>query len=352
MIYKIKQWNSIKDEFKRSTLIIGNGASIALDPNFAYSSLMDYAKSNQQLTEDVLSLFEYFKTNDFEHVLRLVWHAAVVNNVLEITDKRTNEAYENVRNALIKTVRTIHSGWDEISTHFDLLYNFTKEFRTIISLNYDLILYWIIMYGNNQRDGHIFKDCFIAQEFKEDWENLRNSIGESINTLVFYPHGNLCLVRNINDLEFKVNTLSSSNLLNTILQRWESTDYVPLFICEGTKDKKMEAIKRSPYLYTVYSEVLPKVWDKSFAYSNSFNLVIYGWSIGEHDHHIIERILDTKMISNLNDESIKIAIALYNTSQSECHRIEKIIKEALGVEVLKLKLYFFSSKDSGCWNNP
>lgn len=349
MTYKVHVWNSIKDEFKKSTLIIGNGASIALDPNFSYTSLMEYAKRNQQLNDDVLSLFEYFKTNDFEHVLRLVWHAAVINKVLEITDQRTQEAYENVRNSLIETVRTIHSGWSEISVNFETLYKFTKEFENIISINYDLILYWIIMYGNNQNDGHIFKDCFVDGKFREDWAELRNSFRERINTLVFYPHGNLCLVRNINDSEFKISASSLNNLLETILDRWNSEKYVPLFICEGTKEKKMAAIRRSPYLNTIYSEVLPSILEKSLLYPDSFNLVIYGWSIGEHDHHIIEKILDQK--SNLNNESIKIAIGLYTPTQHECFRIEKIIKDTLNVSELQLKLYFFKSTNLGCWNN-
>lgn len=350
MTFVISEWNNIKDEFKRSTLIIGNGASIALDKNFRYESLMEFAKDNQQLNEDVLSLFDYFNTNDFEHVLRLVWHAAVINKVLKITDQRTQEAYENVRNALIETVRTIHSGWGEISVHFETLYKFTKEFKNIISINYDLILYWIIMYGNYINDGHVFKDCFVDSKFKENWQELRNSYRERINTLVFYPHGNLCLLRNINDAEFKASATSSNNLLDSILNSWNSERYVPLFICEGTKEKKMAAIKRSPYLNTIYSELLPSIWEKSLLYPDSFNLVIYGWSIGEHDHHLIDKFFENR--DDLNNDSIKIAIGLYSSAQSECLRIEKVIKDSLNVTELKLKLYFFDSKSSGCWNNP
>lgn len=348
MEYKIHEWKDIKRNFSRSTLIIGNGASIALDPSFSYKSLMEYAESNQKLTQDVLKLFNYFNTNDFEHVLRLVWHAAVVNKVLEITDQRTKEAYENVRNALIDTVRTIHSGWTEISLHFNSLYNFTKEFRTIISLNYDLILYWIVMYGNQINDGHTFKDCFISSEFREDWKTLRISNGEATNTLVFYPHGNLCLVRNINDQESKARARNLNDLLSSILNLWMSEHFVPLFICEGTKEKKMEAIKRSPYLNTVYSEVLPDIWSESWLEPDRYNLVIYGWSIGEHDHHIIEKILENAP----NHSFLKIAVALYNPTYNECYRIEKVIKEALAYPNLKIEIYFFNSTDSGCWNNP
>ncbi|MDC4901867.1 DUF4917 family protein, partial [Acinetobacter baumannii] len=139
------------------------------------------------------------------------------------------------------------------------LYEFTKNFKTIISLNYDLILYWIMMHGNDQRDGHKFKDCFISNIFQDDWSKFRSPIGKEKDiTLVFYPHGNLSLDRNIYDEEYKISN-NGSNLLNSILKTWSRGKAVSLFISDGTAEKKLKSILSSGYLQTVNDEVLPSI---------------------------------------------------------------------------------------------
>ncbi|MDC4936978.1 DUF4917 family protein [Acinetobacter baumannii] len=333
-----------------STLLIGNGASVALDPKFSYTSLKEYAEENEELDEDILKLFREFDTNDFEYILRLVWHASIINSKLKIQDERTQKAYENIRNALIQSVRAIHSEYDQIIGSLPNLYAFTKNFKTIISLNYDLILYWIMMHGNDKRDGHRFKDCFISNTFHDDWTKFRSPIGREIDiTLVFYPHGNLSLARDIYDEEYKIST-NGSNLLESILSTWRRGKAVPLFISEGTAEKKLKSILSSGYLQTVYDEVLPSIFSTE---SSGNNLVIYGWALGEHDTHILKRILCGRNRGLLTNNSInKIAVSLYKPTQDDCFRIEQIIKKSLDVNELKLELYFFNSASSGCWNNP
>ncbi|MDC4909054.1 DUF4917 family protein, partial [Acinetobacter baumannii] len=107
MKYQIHQWEDIKDQFVESTLLIGNGASVALHSQFSYTSLKEYAEENEELDEDILKLFNEFETNDFEYILRLVWHASIINSKLNIDDDRTQKAYENIRDALIQSVRAI-----------------------------------------------------------------------------------------------------------------------------------------------------------------------------------------------------------------------------------------------------
>ncbi|MDC5224890.1 DUF4917 family protein [Acinetobacter baumannii] len=350
MTYKIHQWKDIKDNFLEATLLIGNGASVALDPKFSYTSLKEYAEHNDELDADILKLFREFDTNDFEYILRLVWHASIINNKLKIQDDRTQKAYENIRDALIHSVRAIHSDYDQIKENLPNLYEFTKKFKKIISLNYDLILYWIMMHGNDQRDGHKFKDCFKDGIFQRDWRKFGSPIwGETDVTLVFYPHGSLSLARNIYDEEFKISN-NRFNLLESILSTWQSGVAVPLFISEGTAEKKLKSILSSEYLRAVYDEVLPSIF---LTNNKGHNLVIYGWALGEHDIHILKRILCARYRPFLVNRSInKIAISLYRPTQDDCFRIDQAIKKSLNVNDLNLQLYFFDSASSGCWNNP
>lgn len=42
-------------------------------------------------------LFQEFDTTDFELILRLVWHAKLINEKLRIEESTTNKAYENIK---------------------------------------------------------------------------------------------------------------------------------------------------------------------------------------------------------------------------------------------------------------
>ncbi len=100
----------------------------------------------------------------------------------------------------------------------------------------------------------------------------------------------------------------------------------------------------------VYDEVLSSIF---LSLSSKNNLVIYGWALGEHDIHILKRILCGRHHPRqANKPNNKIAISLYKPTQDDCFRIEQTIKKILNVSELNLELYFFDSASSGCWNNP
>ena len=107
MPVEIKKWSDIKDDYT-GDLLIGNGASIAVDSKFSYGSLKKHATENGLLTDDVQSIFDFFHTDDFELILRIVWQATNVNKSLDIEDEKTEKAYEHVRDCLIDAVRDIH----------------------------------------------------------------------------------------------------------------------------------------------------------------------------------------------------------------------------------------------------
>lgn len=201
-----------------STLILGNGASIAVSPSFSYTSLLEHARTSEIIASDVERLFHFFNTTDFELILRIVWQASNVNQSLGIADSRTQEAYLGIRDCLIHSVQAIHPEFDQVREHLPAIYQFLKRFDTVASLNYDLIVYWALMHGYDQDDEHAIKDCFGAGGvFQDDWSRFRRPIGrQRSTTLVFYPHGNLALCRNRVEQEFKIRN-GDSGLLQSIL---------------------------------------------------------------------------------------------------------------------------------------
>lgn len=334
--YQIHEWEYVQPYFKNASLFIGNGASIAVSTNFSYTSLVEYAKENNLLNEDVHNLFSFFKTTDFELILRLVWQATNVNKSLQIPDEKTHQSYINVREVLIKTVRLIHPSYEEVLHHLPYIADFIVNFKTVISLNYDLIVYWAIMYANEKNNNFKFKDCFINGEFDDNWQKFRKSFkSEEISRLVFYPHGNLIFGRNLVEDEFKVHATRGSNLLDAILQGWETEKLVPLFVSEGTSKQKIASIKNSNYLSIIYREVLKHLGRK---------IVLYGWGLGEQDIYILDRI-KSSVISRFG---LKFAISVYGNDQAYCNRVESLIK----LKFPDATIIFFRSDSPGCWNIP
>lgn len=330
MPFTIHPWFELAQRYE-GTILLGNGASIAVSPRFAYSSLLEHVRQQDNLTEDVSRLFDFFNTEDFELILRIVWQATNVNKSLQIQDERTHAAYVRIRECLIQAVREVHPEHNEITEQLPLMYQFLKRFDTVISLNYDLIVYWVMTYGLDINDRHRFKDCFLTGGiFEQDWQRLRGTYGyEQSNTLVFYPHGSLVLCRNRVEQERKIH-IQGSGLLESILERWQSEEVVPLFVSEGTHMQKVSSIQNSFYLSTVYREVLAEPRE---------SLVILGWGMGEHDVHLLKRMAG----SGIN----RVAVSVFRRDQAYCNRVNLLIKEHLGHDTL---VEFFDSESPGCWN--
>ncbi|GIX51806.1 DUF4917 family protein [Sphaerotilus sulfidivorans] len=330
MTHIINNWADISKYFT-GPLLLGNGASMAVSTKFSYVSLLQQAHNSGYIVEDIQKLFTFFNTSDFELILRIVWQANNVNKSLDIADERTREAYLKVRECLIKSVRAVHPEHSEIAEHLPKIYNFLKQFDSVISLNYDLIIYWAITHGLSVQDGHKFKDCFISGVFDQNWRRLKEPIGsEKKVSLVFYPHGNLIFCRTKLEEERKLHS-NSTGLLQSVLSAWESEIYVPLFVSEGTKEQKIRSIQYSNYLSIVYREVLP---------APKYNLTIYGWAIGDHDIHVLKKLYDPL----LN----KIAVSVYGNDQAYCNRIHTLVKQELRHDI---EVFFYDSRSPGCWNN-
>lgn len=326
----IVQWKTIRDRFNDG-LLLGNGASINVHSGFDYASLYEKAVELGNVSDAVHKVFNSFGATDFELVLRHLWQAKLVNEALAIPHGKVELAYADVRAALIKTVRSTHIKHAEAKPHLELIYPFLRGFKTVVSLNYDLVVYWAAMLGNEVL-GKWFKDAFNGRYFRDDWATVREPFGEaSGSTLYFYAHGNLVLELAKDGSERKI-AGNGADLLETILSRWDSGSSVPVFVCEGTSEHKKRAIEASSYLQRVFREVIPSVRE---------SLVIYGWRLGEQDQHIVKQLLICSSVE-------RIAVSVFEEDQSFVQRV----KDALESHGFNKEIVFFDSASSGCWNNP
>jgi hypothetical protein len=172
--------------------------------------------------------------------------------------------------------------------------------------------------------------------FDRDWKRLRKPYNAEGSTLVFYPHGNLALASNLAGQDHKVVVGKASDLLEQVLDDWANARSVPLFVAEGVSRQKEAAIRRSEYLATVYDEVLADLRD---------SLVIYGWSLGDNDTHILNKILD----GNLQGVAISVQTKHRHekTIRDQCQEFEKRIR----TYSKKIDVTFFAAESDGCWCN-
>jgi hypothetical protein len=326
-------WNDV-DNTAWNSLIVGNGASIAMHREFCYSDLYEVANSQGYLPSSV-QIFSNLKSNDFEYVLMACWYAERVNLALGSPSKEVESAYGEVRDGLIKAVHYVHPAHAVVSSGLENVAVFAKKFPTIISLNYDLMLYWAMLQFNEKNEIW-FKDAFIKGEFQKDFGYLRNPHPNATGaSLVFYPHGSLSFARDYFGKESKISA-SSGGLIEAITDGWISGEFIPIFVSEGTSEQKVSSIRRSRYLSAVYEDVLPKL---------GHNVVVYGWSFEGRDQHVLEAIA--------KNPPSKIAVSVYtdqpvSRQQEYCYQVRAMVKKFLP----KTSVIFYDSRSSGCWNNP
>lgn len=338
------KWEDINKDFT-DCLLIGNGSSIAIHPPFLYNSLYTEAVTRKIISADAQKVFDGFGINDFERVLELVSSARGVNAILGITDKLTDDVYRSVQEGLIKVVRETHPDQKAIIDKLKRAAGFSRQFSTIISLNYDLLFYWIINVANEENPDIKFKDGFSEERhtFRYDWEELRNPYkSESKAILCFYPHGNLSIVRApraefteeesiFAGEESKVVRVQGEYLLDAIVRKWEQ-GYQPVYVSEGTTNQKLATIRGSGYLREVYANVLPNVGK---------TLLIYGSAIQRNDEHIFSALCQGSVS--------KIAVSMYRPKDfiKESNEIEYWINRYSnnkGIDIL-----FFDAESSGAW---
>ena len=138
---------------------------MAVDPCFGYESLLEEAEDVSLITADVRTIFDYLDTKDFELVMRMVRHAYHVNQALGIDEAQTTKAYSDIREALVASVRNIHPSYDDVTAALPAMHRFMRCFDTVLSLNYDLMVYWSMMEGNRAY-GNWFKGLFCKWRFR------------------------------------------------------------------------------------------------------------------------------------------------------------------------------------------
>jgi hypothetical protein len=274
---ELMDWPEIADE-PWSGLLVGNGASMAVWPQFSYKSLFDEARGSgidRRLTGEDLALFEALDaTRNFEHVLNALSTAMTVNEALQFDSEHLDERYVSIQQALFDAVRAVHIPWSAISApalqHIRLS---IACYRDLYSTNYDLLLYWAIMAEPRTRS---IVDLFWSGDDKDMFDAANTEVWASAAVRVFYLHGGLHLYRHAAGGTAKNIAHGGHNLLDLFGQLLEQ-GRTPLLVSEGTSADKLLTIRSSDYLTYCFDHFS----------AHEGRLVIFGHSLGEGDAHLV-----------------------------------------------------------------
>ena len=310
-------------------VLLGNGFSIAYDRQiFSYAALfraVDWGEGDR-----IRRLFDQIGTWDFELVIRKMDAAADVIEIYQdggclAADVRWD--VDLLKNALINAISRTHP--DNIfsvdQSRMRRTVKFLRRFSPVFTLNYDLLLYWaLVTYGF---DSQRFSDGFHDVDGALQWSDFKNQ-------KLLYMHGALHLFQNQDRLE-KVRYQKGGTvrtLLEQIVKRI-AEGHAPLFVCEGTNERKRRHIDSSRYLSYCYHELQ----------SLSSNLFIHGCSLGAADRHILDGI----RASNVSH----VFVSLHGDPDSEHNRaiIDAIVEVCKMRTRVSLQAHFYDSGSAGLW---
>jgi hypothetical protein len=259
---------------KKCSLLLGNGFSM---PYSSYKTLLE--KADLSAEDPLRVLFDRLETVDFERVVGALESASLVEAAYGNTGRSESLTADakRVREALVNAVRATHPKHrQDIENVIPSCIEFLTQFTTVFTLNYDLLLNWVILDQAQLGDGFGLAkkiDGFL-RPFKPD---------PRCNT--YNLHGGLHLFRTVDD-ELEKRIAGAEGVIDAIAQTITNDNRLPLYIAEGTSKAKMKQIESVPYLRHCYSKLR----------ESSGLFFVFGHSADDSDAHIYNALFK----SNIN----------------------------------------------------
>lgn len=330
-------------------VLLGNGFSIDWKKDvFKYDALMQRANFSS-LKVNSTSLFELLKTKDFEIVIDALRKASMLSKLYILTDVSLSSRFaadaDELKKILASTIADNHPDIPSEITSSEYTYcrNFLVNFSSIYTLNYDLLLYWVLMHDEGGLD--IKHDDGFRDSDDEDadyvvWDN-GNSHGQNIH----YLHGALHLFDGGTELKKFTWNKTGIKLIDQIRDAL-SVNLFPLIVTEGTSEEKLTKINHSGYLHKA---------KRSFSEIGG-SLFIHGHSLADNDDHIISLIPETKInkifistMSDLESDSNKDKLLKIQVLLDKRKDIIKQARSGRKIKRQEIEVYFYKADSAHVW---
>jgi hypothetical protein len=319
-------------------LLLGNGFSIACRPDiFVYGKLFDRADFSK-LSSSAQKSFEALQTTDFEKVIRALRDASLLLDVYEGIPEEAKiqmqQDADGLREVLVKAIASSHPEFPGAISEeeFAKCRSFIKNFKTVYTLNYDLLLYWTQMHvpeGESPSADDGFRKP--EDEFEIDYVTWEPHQSHDQNT--WYLHGALHVFDAGTEIQKYTWVNTGIRLIDQVRDALKK-NYFPLFVAEGTSKEKLERVRHSDYLAKAY---------RSFSEIGG-SLFVYGHSLAPNDDHYLGRIEQGKIR--------KLFVGLHGDPASVGNKA--IVKRALSMPNRRrrkpnLEVYFYDTDTASVW---
>jgi hypothetical protein len=321
-------------------LLLGNGFSIACKPNlFRYDNLFN--RANFKNAKRAREAFSRMNTTNFEAVIRALRDFSALADLYAeeapTAKKRAATDADKLRNILVSAVADCHPDlpFSINKSSYLKCRNFLRNFKTINTLNYDLLLYWTMMQDSLgdvpiECDDGFRKPADDPEAAYVSWDP-----DNSNNQNIRYLHGALHLYDT--GVEMKKFTWANTGVpLVEQIRAALKQNYYPVFVSEGTSAEKIARIRHNDYLSKMY---------RGFTQIQG-SIIVYGHSLDVCDEHIFyDRI-------GRHGKTKQLFVSLYGDPNNTANKA--IRRNAERIAVMRpvkrpLSVYFYDAESVDLW---
>lgn len=307
--------NSGRGKRRPVHVLLGNGFSRACkDDIFAYGALFDRADF-RALSRHVPAAFASLATRDFEKVMRALRDSAQLIRVYEPAGGDLANAFEadaaGLREVLVQAIAGSHPDLpgDISADAYAACKRFLAHFDRIVTVNYDLLLYWALMQAEVTPQVRS-DDGFRKPDREADYVTWEPD--HSYDQNVYYLHGALHLFDSGTEIQ-KYTWINTGVRLIDQIRTALAAGLYPMFVAEGSSGEKVERIRHNAYLSKAERSLL----------NLGGSLFVYGLSLADNDAHILNAILRSKID--------RVYVSVYGDTGTDANR--EIMKRAKSLEV-------------------
>lgn len=321
-------------------LLLGNGFSIACRPDlFRYDKLFD--RADFSALKRARDAFDRLSTTNFEAVIRALRSFALICDLYAPGDgkakARASKDADALREVLVSAVADSHPDRPHNLKSDEYLNcrDFIRGYKSINTLNYDLLLYWTLMQDELGDDDIPCDDGFRKPADDPEASYVSWDPDNSKSQTVRYLHGALHLY----DTGVEMKKFTWINTMVPLVEQIRAAlkqEFYPVFVSEGTSEEKLERIRHNDYLCKMY---------RSFTELGGA-IVVYGHSLDESDDHIF-----TDRIGR-HGKTSQLFVSLYGDPSSPTNKT--IMRRALALPRLRparrpLDVMFFDAASASVW---
>ncbi|MEO0428339.1 MAG: DUF4917 family protein [Pseudomonadota bacterium] len=301
-------------------ILLGNGFSIKY---FSYPSLLKASKISGE--SSIGKLFDLLEITDFEIVIKALEDASVVDRAFQdSSDSKYQSSARQVRSYLIDAITKCHPQ-SHSSLGIQYADKFLSKFDKIFTVNYDIFLYWISLHGDRR-----FTDGF-GKGLKIN--GFRRPFQKDAHCCTYFCHGGLHLFETEDRELEKIERINGKSLLQRISETIENEHRYPVYVAEGSTEKKLSKIRSVPYLSHCLDELSRLEGE----------LYIFGHSADTNDRHIYQAIFS----SNVR----KIYISVFRKTANERRELFSNMEAHKIREGSEAKIFLFDAESANVWGH-